>query len=80
MVAMLAPVKIEETFLTLPEAARLLGLSHVQFWRLVRANKISVVQLGTGQKVSYGVRLEAVEMLRAERIADPPHPGPKAGT
>lgn len=70
---MLAPVKIEETFMTLPEAARLLNLSHVQFWRLVHANKITVIQLGStpGKKVVYGVRLAAVEALRAERRKPP---------
>ena len=67
---MLAPVEIEEEFLSLPEAAGLLNLSHVQFWRLVRAGKISVVQVGTtasGKKVVYGVRRSAVDALKEER-------------
>jgi hypothetical protein len=70
MAVMLAPVKIEEEFLSLPEAAKLLTLSHVQFWRLVRAGKISVIQVGTtasGKKVAYGVRREAVDTLLEER-------------
>lgn len=81
MVVMLAPVKVEEELLSLPEAAAELGVSHVQFWRLVRAEKIAVLQVGTtpGRKVVYGVRRQALEALKAERIADPPHSGrPKA--
>jgi hypothetical protein len=82
MVVMLAPVKVEEELLSLPEAAAELGVSHVQFWRLMRADKVPVVQVGTtpGQRMVYGVRRDALEALKAARIAEPPRPGPKPGT
>lgn len=69
MAVMLAPVDIEVELLSLPEAARVLDVSHVQFWRLVRANKIKVIQVGTtpGRKVVYGVRREALNALLEER-------------
>lgn len=62
MVVMLAPVKVEEELLSLPEAAAELGVSHVQFWRLMRADKIAVVRVGitAGRKVVYGDRKSVV--------------------
>lgn len=67
MGTILAPVNVELELLTLPEAARELGLSHVQVWRYVHADRLPVVRIGSGKRSMFGVRREAVEELRAKR-------------
>ena len=43
---MLAPVATDDELLTLPAAARELGISHVTMYRLVRAGRIPCIQTG----------------------------------
>lgn len=66
MVAMLCPVDVQEELLSLPEAARELGMSHVSLWRLVRANRIPVVQVGTvtANKHVFGIRRDELEAFK----------------
>jgi predicted site-specific integrase-resolvase len=58
---MLAPVLHDEETLTLPEAARELGIAHVTLWRLVKAGKVATVKLGP----VHGITRTELERFRA---------------
>jgi excisionase family DNA binding protein len=60
MNAMLAPVLHDEETLTLPEAARELGIAHVTLWRMVKAGRVATVKLGP----VYGITRTELERFR----------------
>lgn len=61
MTAMMLPVATDDEILTLPVAARELGISHVTLYRLVKAGRVPTVRIGP----IYGVRRADLEAFKS---------------
>lgn len=53
-------------FITLPEAARLLGVSRQGVWQMVKRGKLTAINIGSGH-TDYRVPVAAVKKLAKER-------------
>lgn len=61
------PAEIPPLFISVPDAARLLGISEATCWRLVRDNKIPSAKINRSRRVS----LQALRDYHDEAIGEP---------